>query len=307
MHTKIGTSEYYLPFVLSLLNKLDCVPDPEQILWHYTTSAGLIGIVESGSILSTQVSCLNDSNESRYFSTRFRTALMEQLETVSDETTSQFVKKYVERLKDDDANPISADFPYFVTCFTPLEDDISHWRRYGAENGYAIGVRTKDLSGPAYSLVGRINYDPQVHSVIVKEAALKTIEYYGGGLHLGLTDWDDFFLQLWDSALTQLTPFVKDPEFAAEKEVRFVHYLQESEMPELKVLPRGMLMAQHLPVRFGASQEKPRFPIAKVMVGPGRHRQISRRSVDTLLRTHGYPSNLVVASERQHQEMERSE
>lgn len=93
MNPEIGTPEYYLPFVLSLLNKLDCVPDPEQILWHYTTGAGLIGIVESGTIFPMQVSCLKDSTDGRYFSTRFRTALTEQLKTIGDEETSRFVTK----------------------------------------------------------------------------------------------------------------------------------------------------------------------------------------------------------------------
>src|ERR1700739_1105098 len=165
MSPQIGTPEYYLPFVLSLLNELDCMPDPEQMLWHYTTSAGLIGIVESGSIFATQVSCLNDSTEIRYSSMKFRTALIEQLEMINDEATSRFVKKYIELLQDGDANPASADLPYFVTCFTPLEDDFAHWKSYrGGESGYAIGVRTEDLNGPEYSLVGRVNYDSQVHS-----------------------------------------------------------------------------------------------------------------------------------------------
>jgi hypothetical protein len=44
-------------------------------------------------------------------------------------------------------------------------------------------------------------------------------------------------------------------------------------------------------------------PISKVIVGPCRHREITRVSVDTLLRTHGYPSDLVVSSQRPYQEM----
>jgi hypothetical protein len=302
MKAKIGTPEYYLPFVLGLLNKLDCMTDPEQMLWHYTTSAGLIGIVESGSIFATQLSCLNDSNESRYFLKRFRIALTEQLEIISDDAVSKFVKKCIELLQDDDATPISADLPYFVTCFTPLEDDVSHWRSYGGAGGFAIGVKTKDLFGPESSLIGRVNYDSQVHAAIVKEAAQKTVEFYREGQQLVITDWDDLFLKVWNFALTQLTPFVKDPWFAAEKEVRFVHYLLESEIPKLKVLPRQAMISQHLSMRFGESGEKSRFPIAKVIVGPGRNRHISRRSVDTLLRIHGYPNNLVVTSKWPYQE-----
>jgi hypothetical protein len=40
------------------------VPDE---LWHYTTADGLIGILKSGHIWSTQVACLNDTLEQLYF------------------------------------------------------------------------------------------------------------------------------------------------------------------------------------------------------------------------------------------------
>jgi hypothetical protein len=304
MNPEIGTPDYYLPFVSGLLEKLDWKPDPEQMLWHYTTSAGLIGIVQSGSIFATQVSCVNDTTEIRYSAMRLRTALTELLpEIVSDETATRCVKKYVELLQDDDASPNSATLPYFVTCFTPLEDDISQWRGYGGgENGFAIGVRTKDLFGTPNSLIGRVNYDSETHMVLAKEAALKTVEYYKKGLEAGITNWDDRFLQGWDSALTQLAPLAKDPGFAAEKEVRVVHLLQESEITHLKVIPKKTMMSRHLPMRFPASGQTPRLPIAKVIVGPCRHREITRIGVDTLLRTHGYPGGLVVASARPYQD-----
>jgi hypothetical protein len=41
---------------------------PEQTLWHYTNGAGLLGIIESGTLHATQVACLNDSSEIRYAS-----------------------------------------------------------------------------------------------------------------------------------------------------------------------------------------------------------------------------------------------
>ena len=35
-------------------------------MWHYTTAEGLIAILQSGKMFSTQVTCLNDSLEQRY-------------------------------------------------------------------------------------------------------------------------------------------------------------------------------------------------------------------------------------------------
>jgi hypothetical protein len=60
MNPEIGTPEYYLPFVLSLLNKLDCVPDPEQIFWHYTTgNTNVFHLAPNRRQLISQVSTSN--------------------------------------------------------------------------------------------------------------------------------------------------------------------------------------------------------------------------------------------------------
>lgn len=41
-------------------------PSVDEV-WHYTTAEGLIAILQYGKIFSTQVTCLNDSLEQRYF------------------------------------------------------------------------------------------------------------------------------------------------------------------------------------------------------------------------------------------------
>ena len=305
MEPEIGSRDRYLPFAVELLNKLNWKPDPNRLIWHYTTAAGLMGIVESGSIFATQVSCLNDATEIRYAAKRLRNALTDlSPEIVKDEECSAFVRRFVELLQDDDAAPSSAALPYFVTCFTELEDDLSQWKSYsGGENGFAIGVRTGDLFvGDRVSLVARVNYDPQMHEQIARLAAIKTVEFYREGQQSGIYDWDEKFLGIWDETLTQVAPVLKDPGFAAENEVRLVHQLQEAELPKLKVLPRKTMMSRHLPIVLRTEEEKPRFPFAKVMVGPCRHREITRIGVDTLLRTHGYAGCPVVVSMRPYQE-----
>jgi len=150
--------------------------------------------------------------------------------------------------------------------------------------------------------VGRVNYDPVMHVALAKEVAEATLRFYKEGLAAGVGDWDNVFLNAWDPALTQLAPFAKDPGFSAEKEVRVIHQLQDYEVAQLKVRQRKTMMSRHLPMRFPSVGQTQRFPISKVIVGPCRHREITRISVDTLLRTHGYPSGLVTSSARPYQE-----
>jgi hypothetical protein len=154
-----------------------------------------------------------------------------------EDPVTKFVERYIEQLQDDDAVPNNIGLPYFVSCFSTLEDDLSQWRSYsGGENGYAIGIRTKDLFGTANSLVVRVVYDKDKHADLARQAAEATVRFYKEGLEAGIENWDDLFLEAWDGALTQLAPVIKDPGFELEKEVRLIHQLQMVEMPDLRVL-----------------------------------------------------------------------
>jgi len=307
MTAAIGTPQYYFQYVQSLMNQLDWQPDPELIVWHYTSGPGLISIIESGTIFATQVSCLNDATEIRYAASKLREALSSLLPSMDEEDIStRFAKRFIELLQDDDATPNSVGLPYFVTCFSTLEDDLSQWRSYGGgENGYAIGIRVKDLFGAANSLVSRVIYDKERHLDLANQAAEATIRFYKEGIDAGIQDWDNVFINAWDNALTQLSPLIKDPGFELEKEIRLIHQLQVGEIPDIRVLQRKTMMSRHFPMRFpaGAPIHRPRIPIQRIIVGPSRHKEISRISVDTLLRTHGYQTGMVTSSARPYQEM----
>jgi Protein of unknown function (DUF2971) len=300
-------SKRFLPYVDTLLNKTDWKPDPEVIVWHYTSGNGLIGIVESGTLYSTQVSCLNDATEIRYAASKLREALTALLPTLAaDEPALAMVKKYIELMQDDDVAPNNVQLPFFVTCFSSIEDDLSQWRSYGGgENGYAVGFRVKDLFGVPNSFVTRVNYDAAKHTELAKDAAEATVRFYKEGIADGGENWDDVFIGAWDAALTQVAPVLKDPGFELEREIRLIHHLQQSDICDLRVLQRKTMMSRHFPVRFpnGGHSRHPRLPIHRVMVGPSRHKAISRVSVDTLLRTHGYFNVEVSLSGRPYQEM----
>jgi hypothetical protein len=307
MAHEIGTPQYYQAYIQSLLDQLDWQPDPELIVWHYTSGPGLISIIETGTIYATQVSCLNDATEIRYAASKLREALLTMMPVMGEEdSAAKFVKQYVELLDDTDTTPNNMHLPYFVCCFSASEDDLSQWRSYGGgENGYAIGIKVRDLFGASNSLVVRVDYNRDKHVKLAIQAAEATVRFYKEGLEAAIPNWDEVFLAIWDVSLTQLAPALKDPGFELEKEVRVIHQLQQLELPDLRVLQRKTMMSRHLPMRFpaGGPVYRPRIPIHRVMVGPSRHKAISAVSVDTLLRTHGYAGGMVFSSARPFQEM----
>jgi len=70
--------------------------------------------------------------------------------------------------------------------------------------------------------------------------------------------------------------------FRGENEYRIVHELQVHEMGQLRF-------------RQNATQSQ-LLPTMEVMVGPSRHKEISRVSVETFLRQKGYPAVPVTMS-----------
>lgn len=277
---------------------------PDTYLWHYTTGACLIAILDSMSIFSTQVSCLNDTSELRYGSKLYREAIEASMPKFStDSAASKLLVDALDYFKEDADFPFQASVPHFVASFSEERDDLSQWRAYGGgENGYAIGFKAQDLWGCKNALVARIIYDPGVQQA----AARKAVEGMAGFFLEGLKKFapadagafGEEFFEAWDPSITMVAPLIKDPGFSKERECRIVKGFELTDLENLKFLQKNSLMSRHLPLR--PPQRTPTTPyrlaIGEVMVGPCRNPQISRTSVDTLLRQKGYPTGLVTIS-----------
>jgi hypothetical protein len=128
--TSPGTDQHYALYIGSLFAQLDCKPIVDDIVWHYTTGAGLLAIIETGKIFATQVSCLNDATEIRYSASILRGVLTEIPMQISDPQVGDFLRKFAGFLEDDDELPNHMGLPYYVTSF-------SAWRMTSA-NGAAM-------------------------------------------------------------------------------------------------------------------------------------------------------------------------
>jgi hypothetical protein len=295
----------YRSFVDEQINLLQSLKfDPDHCVWHYTSGDGLLGIIESGTLWATQVSCLNDSTEVRYGLNLFRDALIHARQNnPEDPAVDKMLEQTTSSLLESPATPNHASSMYFVTCFSQHEDDLSQWRAYcGGENGYAIGFRARGLFGNPNSLVVRVNYDGEQHRAVAEHVAAATVRFFRDGIQNGrassAAEWMGEFLPVWTNVIGQLAPLVKDRAFQAENEFRIVHQLQANEMGQVRFRQKATLMSRHIPLTF-PHQAAPRFPmlpIVGVKVGPTRHKEITRISVDTLLRQMGYGTGQVSLS-----------
>src|SRR5690348_540088 len=113
----------YNEFLFSVAKDvLQCVTPPaSKLLWHYTDGQGLLGIVQSGSLYATQVSCLNDAAEIRYASRIFKSALA-KLKVESKNDDSEILGEATKYFGTDENSDFPGTLPYFVACLSELED-----------------------------------------------------------------------------------------------------------------------------------------------------------------------------------------
>lgn len=115
-----------------------------EVLYHYTTAAGLEGIVRERKLRATNFSFMNDPSEVQHGRELVEAELTERFEIASgiEEDFFQFVISNfnIEMLAE-----------IYVCCFTKLKDDLSQWRAYGASaiERYSIGFDSSEITRAA--------------------------------------------------------------------------------------------------------------------------------------------------------------
>lgn len=265
---------------------------PEH-LWHYTDANGLIGILETGKMWATQVTCLNDTLEQLFFGDLVHNAVREKKRDNTDENLDLLLYAANEILQNRDFTTVGQ----FVICFSGSEDDLGQWRGYGGgECGYAIGFQSQHLKDaltkrPCSFLVP-MSYTDSTHNNVVSSVMSWGETYYREGLVRGDTDpkiWAKEFVEVFSNELSLLASLVKHPKFSGEKEYRIVDYLQEGDHKNLIFRQKRTLLARHLPLDLTVDANgSGLLPITSIYVGPGPGQKISKISVGDLLEKCGY-------------------
>jgi hypothetical protein len=102
--------------------------------------------------------------------------------------------------------------------------------------------------------------------------------------------WGETFAIRWLQHLSFLAPLIKHPKFEREIERRIIYPLKDTDFSKLGFMQKQSLMSRYIPFRFADPDENnyTRLPITGIVVGPVRHREVSRVTVGDLLRAKGY-------------------
>ncbi len=237
-----------------------------KFLYHYTSQEGLIGIISTSELWATKVQYMNDSSE-------FGLALKIAADCLNTRLTNCDAKQkrkldlLIQTLNIGNAN-------VFVSCFCEEGDLLGQWRAYtGANHGYSIGIDSKILNeraGASKFTLGPCVYDAKSQMTIIEEAIEKC-------LSLTEEECDTTF----EYNLITIGAFFKDAQFQEEREWRLVSRATSITHAKVGFRAGQSMISPYLRVALG---EKDTSSISHIIVGPCPHPDLSKKSVEMLLR-----------------------
>lgn len=248
-------------------------------VFHYTSSAGLLGSLRHKSVWASAASSLNDLGEIRQGWGMIRKVL-------SDHPASQAAEMLASFAKD----PLKHQHEVFVLSASIEGDDAAQWRLYADHGrGYALGLDAsvalaavsevpdpvqesdkgrigsllKDVASvsPWHRVLYReLDVERAVHElVLAADAEIKQIETMSGMTDEDLTPAYESVQEWGYDALATIAHLIKSPGFSGEHEVRVVVTFM---MGEEHIRYRA---AAHGVVGYAVLAESPRGPRRTVL------------------------------------------
>ena len=224
-----GEINRYWDFVRDQFQRTGRTAPSPAVLWHYTSGDGLVAIIQSGELWTTQISCVNDSTELRYSTSLLLDVLRpkrmdRELRPHATTTAKAELILYDRAIAglSVDAAPTSERF---VACLSEDGDDLSQWRAYGGgEGGYAIGFDMARLLltlPQAKAVLAAVCYDKNIQIQIAQAVVDATTRFYLEGLNsrpgAKEEEWAETFLSAWSRLISHIAPAIKHPAFSTER------------------------------------------------------------------------------------------
>ena len=280
--------------------------DLPPVLYHYTSTTGILGILKSGSLWATDIRFLNDERELDYGVDLAMPILTEKLARLGFSGLGQgFLNAF--------PDPTGTN-RHFVACFCEEGDLLSQWRGYASPGGYAIGLDASEIvTASSMKMFQRVWYDIAEVGNLMEEWACLTTDGFVAVFGDSLREYEDGkaasnFAPSWGEMLYNFEArffarleyccsLVKHPSFEEEREWRVLRSRSSSrnEVSKISFREGSLGLTPYAVLDF--SNDKGLVPLKEIIVGPGRNMDLRIRSVSLLLEELGYGSDVrVIAS-----------
>lgn len=280
------------------------IKTPPPILYHYTDTAGLIGIIQNNKLWSTHINYLNDASELLHARTLVDTLLQQREAEAETEILREFFRRA--RLSFD----FSRTLDVFVSCFCEEGDLLSQWRGYarGGE-GYSIGLAAQklmNLGGFGFDFfLGRVVYDRATQEQVVEQILSMTL---AGLRHMlgkkkavkSVQAEINHCCRVFQQSIWFSMVVFKNETFKAENEWRAIRLLPKGDQKAIQFRSAGSKLIPYVELDFsklvGAFDGSKKLPIKQIFHGPTLNPGLSGEALRMLLRNKEYGEVEVLGS-----------
>lgn len=255
---------------------------PEEILYHYTSQQGLIGIASSKNIWATKIHYLNGVAEFAYAIKIARISLGGYKNKFPEEND---LWKEI----DDELESIE-NINIFVCSFSEKGDLLSQWRSYCREaNGFSIGFKYSQLYSSAerqgFKLLPCIYDENDQENVINQILAelYRNFQTERGKLQNGIST-TKIFTHKFIKKFLQFGPILKHPSFSEEKEWRLISPPTSIKHSQVSFREGKYMIIPYFEFELVDNQEK---MFVELIVGPTPHKDLAINSACNLLSAKG--------------------
>lgn len=194
-----------------------------KLIYHYTSSSGLLGILSSESLWFTDFSVLNDESEGNYIYSLVKDVLY------SGEYSKEYISLVIQEI-----NNFYSKNKYFICSFSLNGDSLPMWSYYSKSSsklGYNIQINAFDLFASMNKIINEndylsLNYYDLIYDTNIQIETIKTVldKYY----NLFLKNSKIVYIKEFLHSEIRLFRFIfKHPSFRHEEECRFILKVNE--------------------------------------------------------------------------------
>ena len=256
-----------------LFSRLGVHHAPAEV-YHYTSPAGLLGIVTQAEIWATDTRYLNDSQEFNYTIDRAN-VLLNKAAAQNDSEDLGVVRRALD---------VAPGAHLFAASFSAQRDLLSQWRAYCPAGGFSVGFAPGDIMETTGLFLMQCVYDTEEQDQLLS----LVIEYFQKhspsaeeqrAERYRLAGREAVIL----SAFLLLAAAFKAPAFAEEQEYRLVQTSKHTDYTaEYRQGRSGIMPFIRLPVK---AEHEATARITSVVVGPSPHADLALEAVRGFLKS----------------------
>lgn len=259
-----------------------------DVLYHYTSLAGLDGIASSQSVWASAAQYMNDSKEYTLAVDIARRQVARLAHSEKDKNRAELIRYLHDQLERVE------NLEVCIFSLSSEGDLLSQWRAYCPPNGgYSVGFSgplLRQVTAPQGGILAKCEYNGQAQEQLVADALTPVFEELPtlvpkheesirkiGEEHIGLLF----------SQLIFVAPLIKDASFQEEMEWRLIWIPGRANSPPeaLKFRPGPGVYIPYVP--FSLVHGHVSVPIEELIIGPMPHQESAVRGISGALRERG--------------------